>query len=280
VRADLYRSAQGTAASVEPRLALRLRVARGITTVTTLGVSRQPPTYLLPVPGLGLDPAQGLQTTYQYAQGVELALPSALTASLTGFYSADRDMSDFASDCGGFAIDCSAIARTDGATYGLEVIVRRAFSERLSGWLAYTLARSERRIQTVSFLSPFDRTHVLSVVVRYDFGRGITAGARGTYYTGRPDIPSVSEGGAAITYAFPSSVVPQHRLPSFYRIDVRAEKRWEIGGRRWIAAVLDFFDVTLNAEAIEYQCDVSSWRCTARTAGPITLPSLGVEAGF
>jgi hypothetical protein len=280
VRADIYRSSRGIATSAEPRLAVRLRVARGITTTTSLGVARQPPTYLLPVPGLSLDPAQGLQTTYQYAQGVELVLPSALTTTLTGFYSADRDMSDFASDCGGFAIDCTSIARTDGATYGLELIVRRAFSERLSGWVAYTLARSERRIQTVRFLSPFDRTHVLSAVLRYDFGRGITAGARGTYYTGRPDIPSVSQGGSAITYAFPSNAVPQHRLPAFYRIDVRAEKRWVIGGRRWIAAVLDFFDVTLNPEAIEYQCDVSSWLCKARTAGPIALPSLGVEAGF
>jgi hypothetical protein len=280
VRADAYRSAQGIATSVEPRLAVRLRVASGVTTITTLGVARQPPTYLLPVPGLGLDPAQGLQTTYQYAQGVELAGPWALGATVTGFYSADRDMSDFASDCAGFAIGCSAIARVDGATYGLEVIVRRAFSQRLAGWVSYTLARSERRITAVHFLSPFDRTHVLSAVVRYDFGRGVTAGARGTYYTGRPDIPTVSEGGGAITYAFPSNTVPQHRLPAFYRIDVRAEKRWALDRGRWMAAVLEFFDLTLNPEAIEYRCDVSAWRCTARTAGPIALPSLGFEAGF
>jgi hypothetical protein len=280
VRVDAYHSPGGITASVDPRLALRIRVTPHLTAITTLGVAHQPPAYLLPAPGLRLDPSGGLQAAYQYAQGAELRLPGALTATLTGFYNADRGMNDFVSDCGSFAINCNAVARVDGATYGLEVIVERAFSQRLAGWLSYTLSRGERRIASVPFLSPFDRTHVLSLVARYDFGGGVDVGLRAAYNTGRPVIPSFSLDGQSIAAAFGTRAVPQHRLPDFYRIDLRAEKRWTLGGRRWVAAVAEFFDATLNREAIDFRCHVVSWTCTAERVGPIALPSIGVEGGF
>jgi hypothetical protein len=282
-RIDAYRSGPGgttLTSAVDPRLALRVRLASGVTAITTVGVAHQPPTFLLPVPGLLLDPSGGLQTTYQYAQGVELRLPWAVRATVTGFYDADRDMSDFASDCGAFAVDCNAITRVDGATYGLEVIAQRAFSQQLAGWVSYTLSRADRRIGGVEFLSPFDRTHVLSAVARYDFGHGVDVGVRFTYDTGRPDIPSVSRSGGSVIYAFNAGAVPQHRLPSFYRVDLRAEKKWTFDHGRWLAVTVEFFDATLNKEAVEFQCSVTEWRCTAQTVGPIALPSVGVEGGL
>jgi hypothetical protein len=282
-RVDAYRSGpQGTTitTAVDPRLALQVRLAANVTSITTVGIAHQPPTFLLPVPGLLLDPADGLQTTYQYAQGIELRLPWALRATVTGFYNADRNMNDFASDCGSFAVACDAVTRVDGETYGLEVIAQRAFSQHFAGWVSYTLSRADRRIGGVPFLSPFDRTHVLSAVARYDFGNGIDVGIRATYNTGRPDIPSVSRSGGSVIYAFSAGAVPQHRLPAFYRIDLRAEKKWTFDHGRWLALTLEFFDATLNKEAVEFQCDVTQWRCTAQTVGPIALPSIGVEGGF
>jgi hypothetical protein len=257
-----------------------VRLAPGVTSITTLGIAHQPPTFLLPVPGLLLDPSDGLQTTYQYAEGVEIRLPWALRATVTGFYNADRNMNDFASDCGAFAVDCDAVTRVDGATYGLEVIAQRAFSQQLAGWVSYTLSRADRRIGGVEFLSPFDRTHVLSAVLRYDFGHGFDVGARFTYDTGRPDIPSVSRSGGSVIYAFNAGAVPQHRLPAFYRVDLRAAKRWTFDHGRWLAVTLEFFDATLNKEAVEFQCSVTEWRCTAQAVGPIALPSIGVEGGL
>ncbi len=283
VRADVYRSGTSghpAATAIDPRLALRVRVSPLVTSITTVGVAHQPPTFLLPVPGLSLDPAGGLQTAYQYAQGVEARLPWALRATVTGFYDADLDMNDFASDCGDFAVDCEAVTRVDGRTFGLEVIVQRAFSQKLAGWLSYTLSRAERHVGGVTFLSPFDRTHVLSAVARYDFGHGIDVGLRATYNSGRPDIPSVSRSGGSVLYAFPSGQVPQHRLPAFYRVDARAEKKWTFASGRWFAVTLEFFDATLNSEAVDFQCDIAAWRCTAQKVGPIALPSVGVEGGF
>jgi hypothetical protein len=279
-RVDAYQSPRGLTASADPRLAMRIRVTPNLTSITTVGIAHQPPTYLLPVPGLRLDPADGLQSAYQYAQGAEFRLPLALTATVTAFYNADRGMNDFVSDCGALAINCSVVSRVDGSTYGLEVIVQRSFSEKLSGWLSYTLSRAERNIEGLPFLSPFDRTHELSVVLRYDFGNGIDLGVRGTYYTGRPEIPSVLLQGQSLPVAFGAGGVPQYRLPDFYRIDLRAAKRWPLGGGRWLAAVAEFFDATLNREAVDFKCSIAAGRCTAEHVGPIALPSIGLEGGF
>jgi hypothetical protein len=158
--------------------------------------------------------------------------------------------------------------------------LQRALTERLSGWVAYTLSRAERWIGNVPYLSPFDRTHVVSAVLSYDFGRGYRAGVRGTYYTGRPDIPSFAYPGSMTDFEFSPGQVPEHRLPDFFRLDARVEKRWELGGSRWIALVLEFFDANLAREAIDFQCNVVSGLCTSQQVGPIALPSIGVDAGF
>jgi hypothetical protein len=279
-RVDAYVSPGGVTTSVDPRLAARIRMTPTLTSITTVGIAHQPPTYLLPVPGLRLDPAEGLQAAYQYAQGAEFRLPLAMSATLTAFYNADRDINDFVSDCGALAINCSVVSRIEGATYGVELIAQRAFSQRLAGWLSYTWSRAERNLSGVPYLSPFDRTHVISAVIRYAFGHDIDVGVRGTYYTGRPEIPSVLLGGQSLPIAFGGGVVPQHRLPDFYRIDVRAAKRWSLGGTRWLAAVAEFFDATLNTEAVDFRCSIAQWRCTAEHVGPIALPSIGVEGGF
>jgi hypothetical protein len=137
-----------------------------------------------------------------------------------------------------------------------------------------------RWIGNTAYLSPFDRTHVFSGVLTYDFGAAVRAGVRATMYSGRPDFPAFYFGSQASEFAFGPGQIAQHRLPAFYRIDVKIEKRWKLGAHHWIAVVFDFFDATLSKESIGFRCDIASGLCTAQQVGPITLPSLGVEAGF
>lgn len=279
-RFDAYRFSGTVTTSFDPKLAARVGLSRDVTWVSTFGIAHQQPTYLFPVPGLQIDPSQGLQTTYQMAEGVEAMLPLYMKAKATGFYDVHRKMNDFVSDCGTFSASCSLIDQVDGRTFGVELLLQRALTRKLAGWIAYTLSRAERRIGDVPYLSPFDRTHVVSAVLRYDFGRGVDAGARGTYYTGRPDFPNFAFPGHQSTFTFGPAEFPQHRLPDFYRIDLRAAKRWSLGGREWIAAVVEFFDVTLSKESVGFRCDVTTGICAAQQIGPIALPSIGIEGGF
>jgi hypothetical protein len=283
VRVDEYHPSAGLRGedsfAFDPKLAARVALSRRITWVSTLGIAHQEPSYVVPIPGVRVFSNNGLQKVYSLSQGVELRLPWDLKARLTGFLNDDRDVTDFVAACGAL-LQCSSVASVDGHTYGLEVLIERALTNRLGGWLSYTLSRAERTVNDVAYLSPFDRTHVLSAVLHYDLGRGYGAGVRGTYYSGRPDIPTFVFSNQSPSFAFGPGQISQHRLPDYYRFDARVDKRWTFGGRRWLAVAAEFFDATLTKEAVDYKCNFLTRVCTAQYVGPIALPSIGVEAGF
>jgi hypothetical protein len=280
----------GSGVTVDPRFSARVALTPDISWIATLGVAHQEPSYVLPIPGVVVSSTTGFQKVDQLAGGFEWsAKPVAMTVKLTGFYNAERDVSDFIAACGEL-LSCGPVGSSDGRTYGVELLVRRDLTERLGGWLSYTLSRAERYLGNVPYLSPFDRTHELSAVLHYDLGGGFTAGVRATYYTGRPDFPTLDFsglGGAALgglgsggdaQIAFGPGQIAQHRLPSYYRLDWRVDKSWSLlAGRLRLTAVAEFFNTTLTKEAIEFLCNPEAGRCSAQYVGPIALPSIGVE---
>jgi hypothetical protein len=161
-------------------------------------------------------------------------------------------------------------------------------TKRLTGWLSYTLSRSTREahlpgnpesVVEVETLSEFDRTHVLSLVGAYDLGAGWRAGARFFAYSGLP-YTNTRGGEPVLPYN-------DERMPAFYRIDVRLEKRWRLGPRVTIALVFEGMNVTLNKEAVAATCSPTPGEspkgfdtCTFQTVGPISIPSVGVEGSL
>jgi hypothetical protein len=154
--------------------------------------------------------------------------------------------------------------RSNGNSYGLELLLKRNLTSHLGGFLSYTLSRSTRTANGQSFLSTFDRTHVLNAAAAYDLGKGWRAGARVTFYTGLPRAPT------------PDST--STRLDPFFRLDVRLEKRWQLSRQWWLSAVAEWMNATLSTESIATVCTLNG--CQDRKVGPISLPSLGVEGGF
>jgi hypothetical protein len=155
--------------------------------------------------------------------------------------------------------------RTSGASYGLELYLKRRLTGKLGGFVSYTLSRSTRSHERRQYVAAFDRTHVLNVAATYDLGRLWRAGARTMFYTGLPKAPDPED---------PDST----RLPAFFRLDLRLEKRWQLGERAWISFVAEWMNATLSKEAVTTRCTLSG--CEARTIGPVTIPSLGMEGGF
>jgi hypothetical protein len=72
--------------------------------------------------------------------------------------------------------------------------------------------------------------------------------------------------------------VRQRRLPSFFRLDLRFEKRWRFPNGFWITATAEWFNALLASEAedIEY----TAQGLVVREISPLTLPSIGVELGW
>lgn len=263
MRFDLFRAGRYSAVSADPRIALRVDVTDTIRLVHALGLAHQPPSFIIPLPGLALGSLRrGLQTSLQSSAGIELDLPDATTASVSLFDNVFLNMTDVLALPAGNSATVSE-PRSLGSAYGIEVYVRRRMTRRLGGFVSYTLSRSTRTLYKWTFPSAFDRTHVLNVAAAFDLGRGFRAGARFTFYTGAP----TPAGQAAVVSGIPNA--EPTRDPTFYRLDLRLEKRWTLQKARWISFVAETLNTTLHKEIV-----------SGVEIGPIAIPSLGVEGGF
>jgi hypothetical protein len=155
--------------------------------------------------------------------------------------------------------------RTMGSSYGFEFYLKRRLTSRLGGYLSYTLSRSTRSYANRRYIATFDRTHVANGALAYDLGKSWRAGTRLTFYTGLPKATDPSD---------PDST----RLPAFFRVDLRLEKRWQLGKKTWISFVAEWMNASFSKEAVTTTCTLSG--CEAEMMGPVTIPSIGVEGGF
>jgi len=311
-RYDVYQSARATAASAttrvrtvvpafDPRLSARVTLSDGVAWLSAFGRSHQYPALrvgALPpsevsVPGFPFGSSR-LQTVSQASQGVEVALPWQVTATVTGFFSHWSGLTDLTDNCVQLAPPdgphtCPNDRPVHGNAYGLELLLRRSLSSKLTGWLSYTLSRSTRETHfitpsgaeaTATIVGDSDRTHVLSALAAYDLGRHWRFGARFVFFTGLPYSTELPP-----TFV-PTPPLNNQRYRSFYRVDARLEKSWPFANGRSIAFVAEVQNLTLNKEEFGSSCALTgidgsvSTTCQKNELGPITLPSIGVEAFF
>lgn len=112
-----------------------------------------------------------------------------------------------------------------GRAYGLELFFKKR-TGKFTGWISYTLSRSERKIDGVNnnqwFASRFDRTHDVSVVLMYDITPRINVSATWVYYTG---LATTFPNGK---YIVNNGWVPYYgqrngdRFPDYHRMDIGA----------------------------------------------------------
>lgn len=110
-----------------------------------------------------------------------------------------------------------------GRAYGLELFVKKR-SGRLTGWLSYTLSRSERQFEDINegawFSARQDRTHDLSIVAMYDLSKRLTASATWVYYTGNavtfPGGKYEIDGQVNYYYTERNG----YRMPDYHRLDL------------------------------------------------------------
>jgi len=176
--------------------------------------------------------------------------------------------------------------RSLGSSVGLELVLRRRLSRRLGGFVSYTLSRSERLVNRpvlvgelpyarlgylhTRTLSSFDRTHVFNAALSYDFGKGYRAGGRVVVYSGYPKVVN----GPPPNF---EPVMTGERLPAFFRLDLRFEKKWVIKSG-WLSFVAEVQNATLSKEVLGMDCEKGP--CVEQEIGPVTIPSIGVEGGF
>jgi TonB family protein len=266
VRVDLYRSGTASEVGIDPRIAGRFTVSDRVRLTHAYGIAHQPPSFALPIPGLAPANLQGgLQRSFQTSAGVEVDIADATTASMTLFYNAFFNMSDSLGSADGRSPPtANADQRSMGSAVGTEIYVKRKLTKRLGGFLSYTLSRSSRSLGRETFPSNIDRTHVLNAALGYNLGRGWRPGARGVFYSGTPMVRDETD--QAVHSARTGDV---ERGSPFFRLDLRLEKRWELGQTTWISFVAEVLNSTLAKEDFG-----------GAEIGPVTIPSIGAEGGF
>ncbi len=302
-------NATTTVPAVDPRLSARVTVTPSVAWLSTFGLSHQYPALrvgsipamLISVPGFPLGDSQ-LQRVAQASQGVEVALPADFTLTTTGFLSGWAGLTDLTTDCiqimpptnppptansppPTFPYACPDNQPVHGASYGVEVLLRRPLSKRLSGWLSYTLSRSTQDEHFITLTggdvqatvaSDYDRTHILNAVLAYDLGLRWRAGGRFVFMSGSPY--------SNLAGNVPVPPYNDHRDPPFFRVDVRLEKRWALGKDGYIAFIAEGQNVTLSKEVTPFGLSCrgtpTTTQCSHSAIGPITIPSVGGEASF
>jgi hypothetical protein len=269
LRADVYSSAGVTAVGVDPRISAQFDVSPALRLEHSLGMAHQRPNFTAQIPGAQVaDLESGLQWALLWSSGFKLKLPLDLLASATVFRSGYFNALDPIGGARDFTIDRSALdRRATVSAAGLELHVARPVTKRLGGFVSYTLSRSEQSSAEQKSPSGFDRTHVLQTALSYEVALGLRVGARAVLYSGVPELNL--EGSPHFT--------GDRRGAPFFRLDLRVEKRFRIGQRAYWGVIGEVLNATSTREVIRLDCGEV---CRERSAGPVVLPSIGIEAGF
>ncbi|MGV3610266.1 MAG: TonB-dependent receptor [Fluviicola sp.] len=110
-----------------------------------------------------------------------------------------------------------------GRAYGLEIMLKKK-SGKFTGWIGYTLSRTERRIDGINdgkwYLAKQDRTHDLSVVGIYEITPKWSISALFVFYTGNAvTFPSGKYQLDGQTY-FIYTQRNGYRMPNYHRLDL------------------------------------------------------------
>jgi len=170
----------------------------------------------------------------------------------------------------------------DGDTVGLELLIKRAITRHLFGWLSYTLSKTRTRHDPGDTYYPprFDQRHTLNAVASYRTNGGWEFGARYRLATGAPITPITGStfDADANSYTPLEGAFFSARRKAFNQLDVRVEKSWVFN--TWLLGLYLDIQNVLNLDNVE----ATQWDYRYRDSAPVTsvpfLPTLGIKGQF
>jgi hypothetical protein len=270
MRADVFFEQGTRRLEPGPRFTVRARPVGDLWLKAAVGRYAQMASLPLSVPGFesfGLKD-YGTQSSVQGSVGAEAPVGQALTLDVTGFVQRLK-LTDLASQFNYDLQQGSILEKRDGRSWGVELMLRRAVTERLSGWLAYTLSKSERVVGAyrTRTASDWDQRHIMNLVVAYRLRGGLKLGARWHINTGRP-YPVFDQVTNRAEY---------QRLPDFHQLDVRVDKRFFFD-RFALDVYAEVVNTTLSRQVYDRKLEANG--AVNDRSYRIVLPSVGVHADW
>lgn len=275
---------------VDPRLSARLTLREGTVLKGGAGVYHQPPQPVYLTQEWG-NPDLTEEGAWHGMLGLEQRVLGPVTLDLQLYYKGLFDLAlptDATVRRDGVEVKQRYVNAGTGKAYGAELLVRWNPGGRFFGWLAYSLSRTVRDQKVVGgTLMPdgdaYDQPHnlvALGTVELPELWDGFSAGFRARYSTGNPyrrNVGAVYDADSD-TYQPVVEETAGARVPPFFQLDLRADKRWTY--RTWIlSAYLEVQNATnrKNPEDVAYNYDYSQkgWM----TGLPL-FPSFGIRAEY
>jgi hypothetical protein len=275
---------------VDPRLAVRYQVRDGTTLKGAAGIYHQPPLPVYLTKEWGNPELQEEGARHTMA-GIEQRIFGPLSLDLQLYY---KDLFDLALPTDAVVVRDGRPVREryanagTGKAYGAELLLRWNPGGRFFGWVAYSVSRSIRDQKVVGgTIMPtgdaFDQPHhvvALGTLDLPELWEGFSAGFRLRYTSGNPYrrvVTAVFDADADRSEPV-LEASPGGRVPAFFQLDLRADKRWTY--RTWMLSLyLEVQNVTNreNPEAVTYNHDFSErgW-----VTGLPLFPSFGIRAEY
>ena len=248
--------------TAEPRVSARQSLGKSVVLKAGVGLFHQEPDFGEDYPGFG-NPALHTEKAWHYAAGAEWQAARGLSLDGTLFY---KSLFDLVSPTSKTTVDNGVVTPLiydnggRGRVFGFEMLLRRDFSDQLTGWIAYTLSRSERLDsgKTDWRLFDYDQTHILTALGSYKFARNWTLGGRFRFVSGNPRTPVTGSvvNATADRYEPIFGTVNSARNPAFHQLDIRIDKRW-VFNRFILNTYLDVQNAYNHkyAEGLQYSYD-------------------------
>jgi TonB family protein len=277
VRLDYF--SQTSQLTVAPRFTTRFDLSNKLTLKGGVGLFYQPPDVSQTDKVFGT-PSLKCEYAIHYSAGVEWKPLKHILFDVTGFYKDMRHM--FSTTQASLQGDNTADRYDNngkGRAYGLEVVAKHELTKRFTGWIAYTLMRSERMDSGTTDWRLFDhdQTHILTAIGSYQLPRNWQIGMRFRYVTGNPATPvnnSVFDS-SLNNYDPIDSTKYSTRVPAFHQLDIRLDKTWIYN--KWIfTAYVDLQNVynRSNPEQLEYSYN---YQRSQYTTGLPIYPIIGLR---
>ena len=259
--------------TVDPRLTSRYQLNDGTTLKGGVGQFSQAPDFAETLPIIG-NPHLRAPRAQHYSLGIEQHVGARLLVTLEGFYKR-LSLLTVDSPVPGQNLNNDGIGRI----YGGELSARLRPTEKSTGFLSYTLSRSERRDHADEAwrLFNWDQTHILTLSGGYRLGHNWNLSGTFRYVTGNPFTPVVASvyNANTDTYKPVYGGVNSDRSDAFHRLDVRIEKTWQIKSGS-LAFYLDVQNA-YNRQSDEGRVYNYNFTQSGTIPGLPIIPSLGLR---
>jgi len=279
-----YPQQQSPSYTVSPRLAARWELFEAFALKAGVGIYTQGSRGADMTRAFGnpdLSPQKALQTSF----GMELRPIQGVLFTAEGFYKRLYDIpvrTNASVVVNGQPVPENLDNAGIGRVYGAEFLLRKELTDRLFGWISYTLSKSERQNGPGQpwRLADYDQTHNVTAVISYKLPRGWQIGGRFRFISGNVYTPVLGSRylASSDSYVAIYGVTNSARLPPFSQLDIRVDKTWTFD--HWTLNV--FLDL-LNAynhrslDGVAYSYDYAHREFVQ---GLPIFPSIGVKGEF